>query len=302
MKIIFLRQRGDTRSLGISRRWLAVFTAFKLTLVGLLGVWIYGLANQDTIDPALVSHWRAQIVESEQRVREMEVATQAQSQAVGRQLANMQARLLRMEALGARVTEVAELPAEEFDFQAPPSQGGPQSISEQPIEWADLTAQLSTLATGLRSREHQFEVLENLLSDKEVQNNSAVAGRPVTWGWLSSQYGKRVDPLTGKSAWHSGVDFAGHDGSDVIAVASGVVTYAGKRSGYGKLVEITHPDGLVTRYAHHKSLVVSAGDVVKKGETIGKMGSTGRSTGPHVHFEVLKNGRTVDPTKYVARS
>ena len=141
-----------------------------------------------------------------------------------------------------------------------------------------------------------------MLINADIHASSQVQGRPVTWGWLSSKYGNRVDPLTGKTAWHSGVDFAGHDGSDVIAVASGVVTFAGKRSGYGKLVEISHPDGLVTRYAHHKELVVSTGDVVKKGETIGKMGSTGRSTGPHVHFEVLKNGRTVDPTRYVARA
>jgi murein DD-endopeptidase MepM/ murein hydrolase activator NlpD len=107
--------------------------------------------------------------------------------------------------------------------------------------------------------------------------------------------------LTGKTAWHSGVDFAGRDGSDVIAVASGVVTYAGERYGYGKLVEISHANGLVTRYGHHKELLVAAGEVVKKGEPIGKMGSSGRSTGPHVHFEVLKNGRAVDPANYVAR-
>ena len=117
---------------------------------------------------------------------------------------------------------------------------------------------------------------------------------------MSSPFGKRVDPISGKNAWHSGVDFAGRDGSDVIAVASGVVTFAGERSGYGKMVEISHANGYLTRYAHHKGLLVESGDVVKKGEVIGVMGSSGRSTGPHVHFEVLKHGRPVDPARYVS--
>ncbi len=86
-----------------------------------------------------------------------------------------------------------------------------------------------------------------------------------------------------------------------MAVASGVVTYADERYGYGRLVEINHGDGYVTRYGHHESLAVKTGDIVKKGQVIGTMGSSGRSTGPHVHFEVLKNGRHVDPKGYVAR-
>ena len=138
------------------------------------------------------------------------------------------------------------------------------------------------------------------MTDKEYRRDVAIAGRPITWGWLSSKYGTRVDPISGKKAWHAGVDFAGKDGSDVIAVASGVVTFAGKRSGYGYLVEINHGDGYSTRYAHHKELKVMTGEIVKKGQVVGLMGSSGRSTGPHVHFEVLKNGKHVDPAKYVA--
>ena len=142
---------------------------------------------------------------------------------------------------------------------------------------------------------------DEVLVNEDIHTASQVRGRPVKWGWLSSPFGQRVDPITGKTAWHSGVDFAGRDGSDVIAVASGVVTFAGERYGYGKLVEISHANGFVTRYAHHKTLTVTAGEVVSKGETIGTMGSSGRSTGPHVHFEVLKNGRSVDPAAYVSR-
>ena len=118
---------------------------------------------------------------------------------------------------------------------------------------------------------------------------------------MSSAFGRRVDPFSGKIGWHAGVDFAGRENSDVIAVASGVVVYAGKRSGFGQLIEINHGDGYVTRYAHHKESLVGIGDVVKKGQQIAIMGSTGRSTGPHVHFEVLKNGRHQDPAKFVRR-
>jgi murein DD-endopeptidase MepM/ murein hydrolase activator NlpD len=118
---------------------------------------------------------------------------------------------------------------------------------------------------------------------------------------MSSGFGRRVDPITGRMAWHAGVDFAGTPGSDIVAVASGVVTFAGELHGYGRMIEVNHGGGYSTRYGHDDELLVVAGDVVKKGQVIGRMGSTGRSTGPHVHFEVLKDGHQVDPARYVAR-
>ena len=160
---------------------------------------------------------------------------------------------------------------------------------------------MASLASGLRARESELEILESMLRNRDYQEARELAGRPVTWGWMSSPYGKRVDPFSGKLAWHAGVDFAGKDGSDVVAVASGVVTYAAKRYGYGLMVEVNHGDGYVTRYGHHAELLVKVGDIVKRGQPIGTMGSSGRSTGPHVHFEVLKGGRHVDPARYVAR-
>ncbi|UCE89604.1 MAG: M23 family metallopeptidase, partial [Pseudomonadota bacterium] len=128
------------------------------------------------------------------------------------------------------------------------------------------------------------------------------AGRPVKRGWLSSYFGKRTDPFTGRRVHHAGVDFAGKLGSDVVAVAAGVVTYSGKRYGYGNLVEIDHGNGYSTRYGHNRENLVKVGDTLKKGHLIAKMGSSGRSTGPHVHFEVLLNGRAVNPKKYVHAS
>jgi len=128
-----------------------------------------------------------------------------------------------------------------------------------------------------------------------------LAGRPVSKGWLSSYYGIRKDPFNGRPAMHKGVDFAGKTGSGVIATGAGIVTWSGVRSGYGNLVEIDHGNGLRTRYGHAASLNVEVGDVVTKGQVVALMGSTGRSTGAHVHYEVLKNGQQIDPLPFVYR-
>jgi len=161
---------------------------------------------------------------------------------------------------------------------------------------------MDKLAEDIESRGDQLSILETLLVDRKIQSDVFLAGRPVEKGWMSSRFGRRTDPINGRLAWHNGVDFAGKDGSDVITVAAGVVVYAGPRSGFGKMVEINHGSGFTSRYGHHKELFVKVGDIVKKGQIVGKMGSSGRSTGPHVHFEVFKNGRVVDPYSYIQRT
>ena len=135
-----------------------------------------------------------------------------------------------------------------------------------------------------------------------ISEQQRLNGQPVEKGWISSHFGQRTDPFTGKPAMHNGMDFAGREGSSIIAVAAGVVTWAGHQSGYGNLVEVSHGDGFVTRYAHNKQNLVEAGAIVRKGDTIALMGSSGRSTGAHVHYEVYKHGRPVDPSSYVRRT
>lgn len=301
MKIILLRERGSSRALKVS--WQSAFVGALALAVGCLltVTWVADQVSAEVVDAHTVAQWRERLAEQQQEVDQVKAVAAAQSQAVGRQLAQMQARLLRMEALGARVTEMAELDEGEFSFADPAPQGGPSMSRQDALAWPDLQASLDELSAGLRARESELEILESMLRDQDFRQAAKVAGRPVSWGWMSSPFGKRVDPFSGKMAWHAGVDFAGKDGSEVITVASGVVTHAGKRSGYGQMVEINHGGGYVTRYGHHASLLVKAGDIVKQGQPIGTMGSTGRSTGPHVHFEVLKNGRSVDPARYVAR-
>ena len=299
MKIILVRDGGFNRALALPRKRLYTLLGVAMCLVVALAGFAFQQSGIDSLDAAVVAKWRLKLSEQKEVIASIERRSQAQSAAVGRQLAEMRARLLRMEAIGAHMTSSVELPDGEFDFVNPPAQGGPVVGEASNMNWLELQDELSDLGVRLRRRETELNILDSVLLSEDIHNTSEVKGRPVKWGWMSSPFGERVDPITGQAAWHSGVDFAGRDGSDVIAVASGVITFAGYRSGYGEMIEISHAGGLVTRYAHHKELKAKTGEVVKKGDTIGVMGSTGRSTGPHVHFEVLKNGRPVDPAGYV---
>ncbi|WP_100643096.1 M23 family metallopeptidase [Alteromonas facilis] len=162
-----------------------------------------------------------------------------------------------------------------------------------------LVDSIAAVNEQLLQQVKQLDALESVLLGHHIQDISEVAGRPVKSGWLSSYYGMRDDPFTGEPAMHKGIDFAGSDGDPVIATAAGLVTWAGERYGYGNLVEIDHGNGLVSRYGHNAGLQVTMGDVVTKGQQIATMGSTGRSTGTHVHYEVLRQGQQIDPLPFV---
>ena len=209
-------------------------------------------------------------------------------------LAKMRSRLVRLDALGEQLTQIASLEDGEFDFSSTPGLGGPiQTPLIEIANHAEIEEKVSTmfakLDDSISSRESQLQILQSMLSDKKLKSERMVAGRPVKKGWLSSEYGMRIDPFHGKQQWHAGIDFAGRDGDDVIAVASGIVTWSGDRNGYGKMVEISHSDGYITRYAHNQENIANLGAIVQKGDVVAQMGSSGRSTGPHVHFEVFKN-------------
>ncbi len=218
-------------------------------------------------------------------------------------LAELQSRVIRLDAVGQRLTEMAQLDKGEFDFENPPAQGGPASGSVlKGAELSDFVASFDVLSQQLDDRERQLGVLESLLMSRDLEEEVFPAGFPAEKGWVSSFFGKRTDPFTGRPARHEGIDIAGKKGSGILAVASGVVTWSGDRYGYGSMVEVNHGNGYVTRYAHNSENLVQVGDAVKKGQAIALMGSSGRSTGPHVHFEVLRNGVVVNPLKYVRSS
>jgi murein DD-endopeptidase MepM/ murein hydrolase activator NlpD len=169
----------------------------------------------------------------------------------------------------------------------------------------DVLASLDSLEQRLNDREREMRVLEDLLLSSRMQKEVRPSGWPVAEGYITSPFGFRTDPFTGLRSNHPGIDFAAAEGSNVLAVASGIVTKAGEEEGYdgyGRIVEINHGNGYATRYGHNERVLVHIGDRVRRGQVIAKMGSTGRSTGPHVHFEVLLNGVQVNPERYIEAS
>jgi len=305
MKFIIVdKKSGKHRSFNANGFIFGVALAGLLSIPAAAGYFAYrfGVAEAD-MNGEMVARWREVLNQQQDVIEKVRWEAEHNLEASALRIAQLQARIVRLDALGERLTKVGRLNEGEFDFSQAPAMGGPENLTDvagyQPPAYMDL---LDQLARDIEDREQQLGVLETLLADRKMQRDVFLAGRPVRKGWMSSRYGHRVDPITGKRAWHNGVDFAGKNGSDVIAVAAGVVVYSGQRNGYGQMVEINHGSGYSTRYGHHKELIVKAGDIVRKGEVIGLMGSSGRSTGPHVHFEVFKNGRIVDPAAYIHRA
>ncbi len=240
--------------------------------------------------------------EIHQQRESREQLQQAKSEvtALTRHLGQMQAYLTRLDALGARLVQVGKLDDQEFDFSQAPPLGGPVSDLIMPAyKISDLAQRAAALQQQMQQSEEMLSILEVVLLDRRLQNEILPTGRPIKKGWMSSAYGVRTDPFSGKPQMHKGIDFAGKMGSGIYAVASGVVSWAGKRHGYGNMVEIRHGNGYSTRYAHSAEVLVQKGDLVSQGDEVAKMGSSGRSTGPHVHFELLKKGRQVNPVKFV---
>lgn len=228
-----------------------------------------------------------------------------QLKAMSARMVEMQARLIRLDALGEHLAESAQLDSEEFDFKKKPPMGGPLTTEYSVLSGqADVMLRLQELTAEIELKEDQLEALDGLMSGRRVQPRNYLANMPVrTEGvHMSSNYGYRSDPFSGRATFHGGIDFAGPAGTKIMAVAPGIVTKSGPHTGYGNMIEISHGDNMVTRYAHASRLLVKVGDLIAKDQAIALMGSTGRSTGSHLHYEVLKNGQQVDPASYIAHA
>jgi murein DD-endopeptidase MepM/ murein hydrolase activator NlpD len=303
MNVIFVgRKSGRVKQFDL--RHPVIMSAAVLIVLAIVGTAFsigVGLGarhgNGNPIDQ--LGNWSAELLRQKAQIEDTKRVLQEKVNALALRVGQMNASVIRLDALGKRLTRMANLDDGEFDFGHPPALGGAESADGQPAQIPNLTAMVDDLGNHLASREQQLGVLENMILTRELNKQVYPEGRPVEEGWISSYFGRRADPFTGYTAVHKGVDFAGAEGTKVTAVAAGLVTYAGDRSGYGQMVEINHGNGLATRYCHNEQILVKQGDMIRKGQDVALMGSTGRSTGPHVHFEVLKNGVQVDPLRFI---
>jgi murein DD-endopeptidase MepM/ murein hydrolase activator NlpD len=306
MNVIFLSKReGRARQVDLARP--LTLTALALLVLAFLGSAFalgvqLGRGNHERLALADTVQFGSLLTEQKKQIAELKQQLQLRVDAMAMRLGEVNAHVIRLDALGKRLTEMADIDSREFNFDRDPPSGGPEGESEgRSAQIPDLSAMLVQLEQRVDLRESQLSALENLILARELHEEIHPEGRPVANGFISSYFGERSDPFDGRDAFHKGVDFAGAQGSRVMAVAAGVVTWAGERTGFGKLIEINHGDGFVTRYAHNERTLVTVGETVKRGEAVALMGSTGRSTGPHVHFEVLRNGRQVDPLSFIGR-
>ena len=277
-------------------------------MVGLVGmmasaaVYLGYTLNPDQDNQALIKEWQTDVRQHQVQLKNIREEADADIDALASRIGLLQAHVMRLDALGRKLVHMARIDKAEFDFDSTPALGGPETRPNKVLQPDELSKAIDRLSLKLEDRENQLSVLENMVLDQNLKKEVVPSGRPITKGWLSSYYGMRTHPISGRREMHKGIDFAGKLGGQVIAVAKGVVTYAGKRYSYGNLIEIAHGNGYSTRYAHNSRLLVSVGDTVEKGFQIAEIGSSGRSTGPHVHFEVIKNGREINPVRFIRAS
>ena len=295
MRIIFVNEKGASKSFhGFVLLSWGVLLCFMVAGVLFADHWL-----KPDFSVNGLQRMKDELSNQQAELREIEKNANMRNLAISAELGGMQSSLWEIEAIANSLSAITELPQEEFNFDPAVSQGGSSQEPARKLDWPDLESQLRQLQLKLERRQKELRVLDDIVKEKKSAKDSVLKGKPVKRGWYSSAFGRRMDPITGRPAWHAGVDFAGKLGSDVIAVASGVVVYSGRKDGYGNLVEIDHGNGVTTRYGHHDELKVQVGDFVKQGDVIGLMGNSGRSTGPHVHLEVLRDGRAVNPLKTI---
>jgi murein DD-endopeptidase MepM/ murein hydrolase activator NlpD len=302
---IILIPEGFRKSptVSLSHRQLAAMALAGLILLPAVLAWVLSdlyerLQGPPSVNASVLAAQRAELTADRVALASTRRQAETDLNALAQRLGQLQAQLWRLNALGAHLVQMAGLDKAEFDFSAEPAMGGPEA-SVMGVTPALFPA-LDTLDARLRTQSERLTALETLLMNRQLEAAVTPGGWPVTGGWVSSGFGWRADPFTGRRARHEGVDIASRLGSPIHAMGEGVVRYAGPRPGYGLMVEITHGD-IVTRYAHTKTVLVKVGDRVARGTPIATVGTSGRSTGPHLHFEVLRRGVAVNPRPYLDR-
>ena len=296
---IYTTRNGRTRQVPLSLRAVLAASVAGFALVFAAG-WLAGSMLQPDPEQAIFADLRAQLEAQQAELDTIRDTAGRNHDALAARLGQLSAHIIRLDALGQRLVSMAGLEEGEFNFGAAPALGGPEALENAAsLQSGEITVLLDELDGQIHDRSRQLDILEALMFNRRLTEAASLEGRPIRSGWMSSGFGYRTDPFTGKRSFHRGLDFVSPKGSDVLAVAAGVVTYSGKLANYGYMVEIDHGNGLVTRYGHNSENLVAVGDAVQKGEVIALVGSTGRSTAPHVHLEVFDNGRPVNPRQFV---
>lgn len=276
----------------MARPWLVMGL---VTLIGFVG----GASTIAAMAARTQATLHARLAMRDAQLTRVQHDAQTQINALAIRLGQLQAQANRLNALGERLTQLGKLTDGEFNFETPEGEGGTEEPTVR-IAAHDLQSSLGQLEQNFAHSGQQLDVLSQLLFDHQLEQNAVPSRAPIDT-YITSGFGLRVDPFTGGYGFHKGVDFHANIGDPVTAVADGVVSYVGPRGGYGKLIEIDHGNGYVTRYAHNSVLIVHTGDLVHAGQTIAKAGSTGHSTGAHVHFEVWKNGKVMNPVRFLGQ-
>jgi len=298
-------RKGTPACLNHRHLTMIVITGLVLlpAVVGVLAYKLTDFYQRQNGDPALAAY-RKELIQSRAVLRKTREEATRHLNALALKMGSLQAQTLRLNALGSRLTRMAGLDGREFSFDTPPGVGGPEKSSATVVATVspDITRSMDVLAHDLDRSQARLMALESMMMDRKLVAAVTPAGWPVQGGWVSSGFGARMDPFTGHQGIHEGVDIAARMGGPIYALGDGVVNFAGEKSGYGLMVEITHESGLVTRYSHCSSTIAKAGERVTRGQEVAKVGTTGRSTGPHLHLEVIRNGRPVNPVAYLDSS
>ena len=275
-----------------------------LALLAISGFFLVSSRSTHSPDEniARIQHVKTGLEIQADKVDMLKTSTEQRMTGMMLKLADMQTQILRLDALGSRLVKQAKLNPDEFSFNRTLSMGGPSKNSPVDIQaQGEILSEMTSMLEKIQNKAQELTALESIMLSHHIEKESRLEGKPISSGWLSSYYGMRKDPFSGQPAMHKGLDFAGKEGEPVLATGAGIITWSGSRYGYGELVEIDHGGGLVTRYGHNKEVNVKIGDVVTRGQSIAVMGNTGRSTGAHVHYEVIHKGKQQDPLPYVYR-
>jgi len=299
--IVVDKRLSRARTFTLSRRMVAVAGAglVSAVLLAVVGLFVVSFRVAASLELPYVrdlasSVMREEIERNEQFVRDNIAA-------MARRVGELQAQMLRLDALGERVAKLAGIRPEEFSFRDLPGRGGPEPLDARPLSINELSEQVERVAKGVESRSDYLDIVESELLSAQVRSALLPQNTPVTTGFVGSGFGSRVDPFSGQMSMHSGLDFAAPFGTPIFAAAGGVVAAAEFNAAFGNMVTIDHGNGLQTLYAHASKLSVKVGEIVRKGQQIASVGSTGRSTGPHLHFEVHVDGVPRNPARFLVR-